>query len=156
ERGFELDLDRLLALVRIYDQLGTPDALEAAAMICRYILRDLEARGVEKISLVSRLASLERRAGRADVAAELDRAFLSGVRRRIPRPSLHELVRVAPRDSLPLDRLRAVKPAGDALPADVSRRELALVHALRDDRARARELFASGDHALDRRYLADL
>ena len=69
ERGFEHDLDRLFALVRIYDRMSTPETIEAAAKICRHVLRELEAKGIEKISMLSRLASLERRAGRIEAAA---------------------------------------------------------------------------------------
>ena len=156
ERGYEHDLDRLFALVRVYDRLGTPETLDAAAKICRHVLRELESKGIEKISLFSQLASLERRAGRSEHAAELDRAFLAGVRRRMHRPSLHELVRVAARDYLPLERLRGVRPAGAELPADLPRRERALAHALRGELAQARMLFADGGERLDRRYLGDL
>jgi hypothetical protein len=156
ERGFEHDLDRLFALVRVYERLATPETLEAAAKICRHVLRELEAKGIEKISLFSQLASLERRAGRAELAAELDARYLAGVRRRMHRPSLHELVGVAARSYLPLARLRAVRPAGDELPAELPRRERALTHALRGELAQARMLFADGGELLDRRYLGDL
>ncbi|MGE5183588.1 MAG: S16 family serine protease, partial [Acidobacteriota bacterium] len=91
-----------------------------------------------------------------DTAAELDRQYLAGVRRRMHRPSLHELARVAARSYVPLERLRGVKPAGDELPAELPRRERAIVHALRDERSQARVLLADGGDVLDRRYLADL
>jgi hypothetical protein len=156
ERGFEHDLDRLFSLVRVYDRIGTPDTIEAAAKICRHVLRELEAKGIEKISLFHKLASLERRAGRAEAAAELDRAYLTGIRRRMHRPSLYELVRIAAADYLPLDQLRTARRTSDELPAELSRRERALVHALRDERSQARVLLADGGEPLDRRYLADL
>ena len=72
------------------------------------------------------------------------------------RPSLHELVRVAARDYVPLARLRAARRAGDDVPVDLPRRERALVHALRDELAAARSLLADGGERLDRYYLADL
>jgi hypothetical protein len=156
ERGFEHDRDRLFALVRVYDEIGTPDTIEAAAKICRHVLRELEEQGVEKISLLRRLASLERRAGRDEDAADLERKFLAGVRRRMHRPSLGDLVAVAAQDYLPLAALREVRPASDELPTELSRRERALVHALRDERSQAQVLFADGGDRLDRRYLADL
>jgi len=156
ERGYEHDLDRLFALVRVYERLGTPATIEAAAKICRHVLRELDSKGIEKISLFSQLASLERRAGRSELAAELDRAFLAGVRRRMHRPSLHELVRVAARDYLPLPLLRTLRPAGSDLPADLPRRERALAHALHGELSQARMLLADGGERLDRRYLADL
>jgi tetratricopeptide (TPR) repeat protein len=156
ERGFEHDLDRLFALARIYDRMGTPETIEAAAKICRHVLRELEARGIEKISLFHTLASLERRAGRPEAAVRLERAYVAGVRRRMHRPTLYELAQVAARDYLPLERLRRVRPAGDELPAEMSQRERALVHALKDERAQASTLLADGGERLDRRYLADL
>jgi tetratricopeptide (TPR) repeat protein len=155
ERGFEHDLDRLFALARIYDQLGTPDTLEAAAKICRHVLRELEAKGVEKISLYSRLASLERRAGHPEVAAELDAKFVAGVRRRMHRPTLHDVISVAAREYLPLSRLREVRVPDAQLP-ELGRREHALVHAIRGDLSRARMLFADGGDRIDRRYIAEL
>jgi hypothetical protein len=155
ERGFEHDLDRLFALVRVYDQIDKPDTIEAAAKICRHVLRELDRRGVEKISLYSQLASLERRAGRGDLAAKLERSYLAGVRRRMHRPSLHELVRVASREYLPLAVLRQVRPAGAELP-ELSRRERALVHALAGEASQAQVLFADGGERIDRLYLAEL
>lgn len=156
ERGFEHDLDRLCALARVYEQLGTPEALASAARICRHVLDELERCGVERLSMLGRLASLERRAGRAEIAAEIDARFLDGMRRRMHRPSLHDLVRVAAREYLPLERLRAVRPAGDHLPAELPRRERALGHALAGELEPARALFADGREPLDRRYLAEL
>lgn len=156
ERGFEHDLDRLFALARVYDHLGTPEALEAAAKICRHVLRELERAGGEKISLFRTLASLERRAGREQVARELDARFLDGVRRRMHRPTLRDVVEVAAREYLPVARLRELRPADTRLPAELGRRERALVHAIRGETASARMLLADGAEPLDRKYLAEL
>ncbi len=156
ERGFEHDLDRLLALVRIYDQIDDPETIDAAAKICRHVLRELETAGVEKISLLSRLASLERRAGNDAHADELGHAFLAGVRRRMHRPSLGDMVHVAACDYIPLAVLRAVRTPEGELPAEAPRRERALAHALRDERSQAGMLFADGGDRIDGCYLADL
>lgn len=156
ERGFEQDFDRLLALVHVYDQLETPDAIEAAARICRHLLGELENRGLEKLSMLGRLAALERRAGRADVAAELDARFVDAIRRRMHRASLHDLVQVAAHEYLPIERLRAVQPADDRLPPDLSRRERALAGAVRGEVAQSRALLSEAGDWLDRCYLAEL
>src|SRR5438552_2301539 len=37
ERGFETDLDRLIALADLYERVGTREKLEAAINICRYL-----------------------------------------------------------------------------------------------------------------------
>ena len=52
--------------------------------------------------------------------------------------SLHDLVRVAAREYIPLERLRAARAIADEEPPDLTRREQALVHALRGDHASAR------------------
>ncbi|HTL38236.1 MAG TPA: S16 family serine protease [Kofleriaceae bacterium] len=152
------DHDRMFALAQFYDHVGTPDALAGAANICRYALGDLEARGVERLSLLSRIASFERRAGRDSDAARLDAQFLANVRRRMHRPTLRDLVEVAAREYLPIDELRRVRTPGmaDGDRAPLTRRELALFEALVGDVTRARMLFGDGGEPLDRQYLAEL
>jgi hypothetical protein len=72
------------------------------------------------------------------------------------RPTLYDVVRVAATEYLPIAKLRELRPAGDALPLDLPRREQALVRALRGELPVARMLFADGADALDRQYLAEL
>jgi hypothetical protein len=156
ERGLEHDRDRLLALVHIYDAIGTPDCLDAGAKICRHVITDLDRRGIEKLSMLGQLASLERRAGRVDVADQLDARFLEATRRRMHRASLHDLVRVGATEYLPIEQMRAVQPAGDQLPDALERRERALVAALGGELRPARIELAAGSEHLDRQYLAEL
>lgn len=155
ERELAGDHDRLLALARVYDQLGTPDALAAAARICRHVLRDLDGRRVQNISLLSRLASFERRAGREDAARELDARFRDVVRRRMHRPTTLDFIAVAARDHLPLAQLREAH-APEPVPDDLPPREEAIASVLRGDLARASTLFARGGGRLDRQYAAEL
>jgi tetratricopeptide (TPR) repeat protein len=151
ERGFEDDVDRILALVRVYEQIGTDEKLRAAVNICRHLERRFE-----KISTQSRLAALYARLGETALAQEYERQYLESFRRRMHRPTLHEVVRVAARRYLPLERLRSLQPATNALPADLPTRERALARALAGDFAAARASFADGADVLDRKYLADL
>jgi tetratricopeptide (TPR) repeat protein len=152
ERGFEHDLDRLLGLARLYEQL---ERAEGAARIYGHLMRDLEQRGIEKISLYSKLAALERRAGRDATAFDLEARFLAGVRRRMHRPSLHEVVQIAAAEYLPLSRLRRARGA-EVDAATLTRRERALVHAMRGEERQARLLFADGCEPIDRFYLGEL
>src|SRR2546425_1602004 len=46
ERGFEADLDRVMALVGLYELIGTRDKLEAAVNICRFLERSFGPRFV--------------------------------------------------------------------------------------------------------------
>jgi Lon protease (S16) C-terminal proteolytic domain len=156
ERGFETDLDRLLALVRLYERIGNPERLDAAVKICRHLLREFDRRHIEKISLYSQLAGLHRRLGETDAAAECEQQFLAGVRRRMHRPSFAEVVEVAARRYLPLERLQALRLTPEEPPAHASRRERALAYALLGHRDRARSLLADGGELLDRKYLAFL
>ncbi|MCW5801252.1 MAG: hypothetical protein KIT31_02475, partial [Deltaproteobacteria bacterium] len=157
EAAFAADEERLHSLVRVYHELGTPDAVEAAVRVCRHLIDGLARRGVEKLSLIGMLASLERRAGRADVAGELEGQFLGAMRRRMHRATLEDVVRVAAREYLPIGRLREVPlPTGGLPPPeDLPRRERAIAFAVRGEPT-ALALFAQGDDPLDRRYLAEL
>jgi hypothetical protein len=155
ERGYEHDFDRLLALVRVYDRLGTPDAIEAAAKICRHLLAKLDEKRVEKLSVLGQLAALERRAGRREIAEQLDARFREAFRRRMHRASLLDLVRVAAGEYIPLEELRAVEP-GDRQLSELSARERAIAAAIRGDIAFARRYFRSSEDRIDRCYLADL
>lgn len=153
-RGFEYDLDRLLALARCYERRATPGSLEASGRLYRHLVRDLEHRGIEKLSLIGKLADLERRGGNLEIAADLDRRFLAGVRRRMHRPSLHEAVRVAAAEYLPLARLRRLRAEGPT--SQPTRRETALVQAIHGELRHAAMLFADGGDPIDRCYLGEL
>src|SRR5258706_5314428 len=61
DRGFETDSDRVLALARLYEQIGTKELLEKAVNVYLYF-----ARRYEKVSVLGHLASLCRRLGRTE------------------------------------------------------------------------------------------
>jgi hypothetical protein len=156
ERGLEHDLDRLLALAPVYDELATPDAIEAAVRVCRHVIAQLEERGYEKLSVLGLLASLERRAGRAAIADELDARLVGATRRRMHRPSLHDVVRVASLEYLPIVEMRRMRLGDASLPVELPRREQALAKAIGGQDHAARELFAAGGEPLDWLYGAEL
>src|SRR5215510_4238002 len=59
ERGFEADLDRVMALVGLYELIGTRDKLEAAVNICRFLERSFGARFVAgRLLPLARLRSI--------------------------------------------------------------------------------------------------
>src|SRR5438445_13761119 len=96
ERGFEADLDRVMALVGLYELIGARDKLEAAVNICRFLERTLGPRFV-----AGRLARLERRLGREAEARCYEERHLAAYRRWMHRPTFTEVVRVAARRLLP-------------------------------------------------------
>jgi len=177
ERGFAGDLDRAIALVRVYELLGRAEDLEKAIHVGEYLVRTLH--GFERVGALGRLAALCRAVGRSDDAADYDRQFLAAFRAGMHRPTLAEAVTAAAGRYLPLARLAAAhfaagdEPAAalaDAGPvaaggpvaaaeldaAAAERRRRALTLALAGERGAARSLLDRGDEALDHKYLADL
>jgi len=154
ERGFEIDLDRLLGLARVYETTGTADALERAIRILRHIEQELERRGIEKLSVLGRLAALYARVGQADAAARYRALYVAGLRQRMQRPTQAEVATVAARRHLPLARLRVVGAPRDQLPEHASPRARAIIAAIDGRFEEARVLLDS--QPLDLAYLADL
>jgi tetratricopeptide (TPR) repeat protein len=151
ERGFETDTDRVLALARVYERLGTPERLEAAAHICHY----LEGR-YRTLSLLGRLASLYRRLGALEEARAYDARYLEAFRRRKHRPTFLEITAVAAKRYIQLARLAAIHAPASELPSNAPLRQRAIAAALAGRLEDARATFEAGGEALDRKYLADL
>lgn len=152
ERGFETDSDRILALARLYEQIGAPELLEKAVHIYAFF-----ERSYEKVSVLGHLASLHRKLAHDDEAARYEERFVALFRHRLHRPSREEATRAAARFYVPLPKLATATLHG--LPASLpglSRREQAVQLALRGDLAGARTHFAPGGELLDLKYLADL
>src|SRR6266540_1210234 len=151
ERGFETDSDRILALARLYERIGTPELLERAVQIYRHF----ERHG-EKVSVLGHLASLFRRLGREEEADGYERLFTQLFRRRMHRPSFAETIWIAARRYVPLWKLLRIHfPEMDVFP-DGLPREKAIGLALRGELREARDLFETGGGVLDAKYLADL
>ncbi len=154
EHGYETDIDRALALARVYEQLGDRENLEKAANIGEYLAGALSS--FESVTNLGRLAALYRALGREDEAELYDRLFLDAFRRRMHRPTFAQLTAAAARQYVPLSRLAAARvPATEADPG-WERRQRGLGLALAGNRAAARALLAAGSEALDRKYLGDL
>src|SRR5262245_11424867 len=151
ERGFETDGDRILALARIYEQMGTPDLLEKAVHIYEHF-----DRSHEQVSVLGHLAALHERLGRAEEASQHARRFEDLFRKRMHRPTLAEAVHVAARLYFPLQKLAAARFADTDSTTTVEDRGGALALALAGNGEAAREFFASGTDTLDVKYLADL
>lgn len=151
ERGFETDGDRILALARLYERIGSPELLERAVQIYRHFERHME-----KVSVFGHLASLARRLHRDEEADHYERLFTRLFRKRMHRPSFAEATWIAARRYVPLRKLLRVEfPEADVTP-DGSLREKAIGLFLRGERGEARVLFARGGEVLDSKYLADL
>lgn len=151
ERGFEADLDRVMALVSLYELIGTPDKLEAAVNICRFLERSFGPRLV-----AGRLALLHRRLGRDAEAARYEERHLAEYRRWMQRPTFAEVVRVAARRLVPLDRLRSVRFVEHELPDALSADEEAIAKTLAGDLAGAGRILAAAAEALDLKCRANL
>ncbi len=151
ERGFETDDDRILALARVYERIGTPDLLENAV----HIYRHCEQR-IEGISILGHLTRLLRRLGRAEEAARYQKRFLALFRRRMHRPSFADVVSAAAGRYVPLPKLAALRFDEMEPPPEPTSRELAIARALAGDRAGAEEALREAADPLDLKYRADL
>jgi hypothetical protein len=151
ERGFETDLDRVLALARLYEQMDAPEKLQAAVNIFRFLVRS-----ADRSTLLGRLARLHRRLGQESLAFEHAGLQLLAFRRELYRPSRGDVIAVAARRFVRLERLTRLRfPEGDR-PTSPIGRERALAHALDGDLDRAEAGFARDGELLDRKYLAEV
>ncbi len=151
ERGLESDVDRATALAQLYEADGSPPLLEKAVNIYRYF-----ERSSEEISVLGHLATLYRRLGRDQQAAAYEARFVELFRRRMHRPFLSDVTRIAARRYVPLYKLVGIRfPAERSAPRS-GRREQGIVEALRGKSGTARELLRDGTERLDVKYLADL
>lgn len=151
ERGFETDIDRLMALVSLYEKAGTRDRLEAAVNICKYLEQHYE-----DTEVIGRLALLYRRLGQREDAVEYEKRHLASYRRSRHRAELADLVAVAARRFVPIERLRQVRIPDTSLPNGLGRREKALSLALRGELEPAKAAFSRNGDLLDRKYRANL
>jgi len=151
ERGFEADLDRVTTLVGLYELIGTRDKLEAAVNICRFLERSFGPRFV-----AGRLALLERRLGREAEARRYEERHLAAYRRWMHRPTFTEVVRVAARRLLPLERLRSMSFVEGEMPESVTPDERAIARTLVGDVAEAGRILASNVEVLDFKCRANL
>jgi len=156
ERGYETDTDRILALARLYEQVGNPESLEKAIHICEHLERRLDG-----VSVLGRLSSLYAATGRTSEAERVEQRFLAAFRRKMYRPALQDVVEAASREWLPLPKLRALEapPSRErtlSREGPVARRQRAISLALAGDAEGAAPLFREGGAPIDLRYLADL
>jgi len=151
ERGFETDTDRLQALVTLYEKVGSRSALESAVNICKYL--ESHSGGT---SILGRLAILYRRLGEPAAATEYERRHLAAYLHAMYRPSFEDVVAVAAKHFIPIERLRDIRFLATELPSDPSPREAAVARALRGDVEGAGKLFAAGTELIDIKYQADL
>ena len=151
ERGFETDGDRILALARIYERIGSRELLEKAVHIYKHLERSFE-----RVSVLGHLAAIYRRLGNQAEAADYDGRFLRLFRLRMHRPSFADVARVAARRYVPLAKLSKIPFADADLGPDPAPREQAIGFFLVGDVARARELLDGMNEPLDLKYRADL
>jgi tetratricopeptide (TPR) repeat protein len=151
ERGFETDDDRILALARLYERIGTPELLENAVHIYSHCEQRFEG-----ISILGHLALLYRRLGRLEEAARYEKRFLALFRKRMHRPSFADVVAAAARRYVPLWKLVSLRLPDREPPPDPAPRERAIASALGGDRAGAEGLLREGREPLDGKYRADL
>jgi tetratricopeptide (TPR) repeat protein len=85
ERGYETDIDRLLALISLYERTGSRERLESAVNIGKYLEKNHQDPHV-----LGRLALLYRRLGDREAAAEYERRHLDAYRRKMHRADFRE------------------------------------------------------------------
>jgi len=155
ERGFETDIDRVLALARVYERAGTRERLEKAAHIFRFL-----ERSYAKMSAVARLARIYRRLGDDNRAEAYERRWLESFEGRMHRPTLAEVVRVSAASYVPLEWLaRLREPLRERACADVATddaREQGLGAWVLGDANEARHRLSIRGERLDETYLAEL
>jgi len=151
ERGFETDLDRLVALVTLYERIGTPDRLQSAVNICQF----LEQSRMES-AVLGRLAVLHRRLEQPELAEGYEARHFAAFRARMHRPSFEDVVKVAARDHLPMGRLRDLRLPHDESATLDTKREEALALVLEGRWSAARATLAAQDEPLDRKYQAQI
>ena len=151
ERGFETDIDRLIALVSLYEKAGTRERLEAAVNICRYLEQHYE-----DTEVLGRLALLYRRLGQVDAAIEHERRHLLAYRRSRHRPDLGDVISVASKRFVPIERLREIRLPEAPLPPGLGRRETAIATALHGDFEAAKAQLSDDGDLLDQKYRANL
>src|SRR5262249_14370050 len=152
ERGLEGDVDRALALARVYEQLGDPDHLAKAINVCEYLARTLQT--FESVATLGRLAALHRALAHEDEAANYERLFLAPSQRRMPRLPRAAATAIAATVYVPLDRLAAIRFTEPAMP-EAPPRQRALASALLGDHSAAAEQLRGSNELIDRKYLAD-
>src|SRR5258708_22690806 len=111
ERGFETDSDRVLALARLYEQLGTRELLEKAVHIYQFFERSFE-----KVSVLGHLASLHRRLGGQEEAGRYPARVIDLFRPRKHPPPPPDPAPRGPRRFLPPPQLPAVRFRGPPRP----------------------------------------
>jgi tetratricopeptide (TPR) repeat protein len=151
ERGFETDADRILALARLYEQIGAQELLEKAAQIYRHF-----DRGSPKVAILGRLAVLCRKLGQSAEADRYEERFLELFRRRMHRPMLADAARAATGSYVPLYKLTRVRFPRSGKEPEAEGRQLAIELALSGDHDRARERLEESRDLLDLKYRADL
>jgi tetratricopeptide (TPR) repeat protein len=151
ERGFETDGDRIVALARIYERIGSRELLEKAVQIYKHFERSFE-----RVSVVGHLAAIYRRLEREAEAADYERRFLRLFRLRMHKPSLADVLRIAARRYIPLEKLSRIRFADDEALPDPTPRERAIGLFLTGDAMGAREVLEAGNEGLDLKYRADL
>jgi hypothetical protein len=151
ERGFETDIDRLMALVTLYERIGTREKLESAVNICKYLERSHEQR-----TMLGRLALLHRRLGRNEQAASYEELHLAAYRRWMHRASFADVVAIASKHFLPIEKLQRIHFDRTELPAEISPREWAIGSAIRGDLPAAWDVLINATEVLDLKYKANL
>lgn len=151
ERGFETDGDRILALARIYERIGSQELLERAVHIYKHLERSFE-----RVSVLGHLAAIYRRLGDRPEASRYEERFLRIFRLRMHRPSFADAVQVAAGHYVPLAKLASIRFADTNLGSDPTRREEAIARFLAGDAEQARQLLEGQGDVLDLKYRADL
>lgn len=151
ERGLEKDVDRLLALVSIYERLGGRDDLRAAVSICAHLECELEP-----MQVLGRLAQLHRRLGNEDEAQTYEARHSQAFARGMHRLTSDDVLAAATQHYVPLSELRRLRPIDKNGGHPSSPCERAISAAFAGKTQEALDLLANPAQAVEERYRADL
>lgn len=155
-RGFEIDAERLLALARVDEAIGTREALEAAVKIYRYLDENRDGGRGAPASASSALARLYRKLELSEQADSYEQRQVREFRARMFRPTFSDVVAVAAERYMPLITLRGAVAAPDDGAPITGRIQRAVGAALVGDWDAAEDLFEDTGTIVDRKYLADI
>ena len=141
--GFETDFDRVMALSRIYEQIGTDEALGAALHILRYLKRRQE-----KITLYPALVQVCRRLNMEEDAEGYEQTYLKLFMRRMHLPTLEEVIDVASHRYIPLKDLVNVRRSDNVVPVDLDPLERAIADYLGSESFAVQPFLELGDSGI--------
>ncbi len=151
ERGFETDGERMLALARVYEEIGSPESLEKAVRIFLYLEH---TSGM--VPALGRLSALYQKIGDFELAKKYEHRHGMAFRRRMHRLSRADVATVAALRFIPLHRIRRLSLPADPQARAMSERAMAIHAFLDGDTEVAKRALLGFGTLLDEKYIAEI